>query len=122
MAELPRSCALAPLVSAVAFVLLGTAPATAGAPTERLRGFFTQANAVLADSSTEQQPLERVTRIRRLVAEIVDFPSAAAAALGPEWAARTAVEREEFVDLFAELLERAYVGRLAGAVRSTGGL
>ena len=122
MSRLPRSRAVAALVPAMVFVLLGAAPAAAGAPTERLRGFFTQVNAVLADSSTEQQPLERVTRIRRLVKDIVDFPSAAAAALGPEWMARTAAEREEFVDLFAELLERAYVGRLAGAVRSTGGL
>jgi len=49
-----------------------------------------------------------------------DLPSAAAGALGPEWATRTAAERDEFVGLFADLLERAYVGRLAGAVRATG--
>jgi phospholipid transport system substrate-binding protein len=104
----------------IAAALLAWTPASAGPPTERLRGFFSSVNAVLADPTTEQQPLERVARIRRIVAEITDIPSAAAAALGPEWAARSPAEREEFAELFAELLERAYVGRLAGAVRVTG--
>ena len=109
----------APALTAT-LVLLAWLPASAGPPTERLRGFFTKVNAVLADPTTEQQPLERVARIRQLVTEITDIPSAAVAALGSEWAARTAAEREEFTDLFAELLERAYVARLAGAVRVTG--
>lgn len=110
----------AALVLQVAAVLLAWAPASAGPPTERLRGFFSHVNVVLTDPATEQQPLERIARIRRLVADLTDIPSAAALALGPEWAVRTPAEREEFAELFAELLERAYVGRLAGAVRVTG--
>jgi len=112
---------LAGLALAVSLVLLGTpVPAGAGAPTDRLRGFFTRINAVLTDPATEEQPLERVARIRRIVADFTDIPSAAAEALGTEWAARTTAEREEFIDLFADLVERAYVGRLAGAVRVAG--
>jgi phospholipid transport system substrate-binding protein len=111
---------LAALTPPVAVVLLAWAPASAGPPTERLRGFFSHVNTVLTDPATEQQPLERVARIRRLVADLTDIPSAAALALGPQWAVRTPAEREEFTELFAELLERAYVGRLAGAVRATG--
>jgi len=106
---------------AVILTLLA-APATAGPPSDRLRDFFSKVNAVLADPTTEAQPRERVARIRRLVTDIADMHAAATAALGPEWETRTAGERDEFVDLFAELLERAYVGRLAGVVRVTGGV
>jgi phospholipid transport system substrate-binding protein len=103
-----------------ALALCASSPAFAGPPTDRLREFFAKVNAILADPSTSDQPLERVVRVRRLVAEIADMPAAAAAALGSEWDARTLSERDEFITLFAEVLERAYVARLAGAVRTTG--
>lgn len=96
-------------------------PAWAG-PTERLRDFFAAVNAVLSDPQTENQPLERIARIRRLVADVVDVDSAAALALGREWRGRTSGEQDEFVGLFAELLERAYVGRLAGRSRVSNGV
>ncbi len=99
--------------AALALVLLGTLPASAG-PTERLRDFFAAVNTVLADPTTEDSPLERVGRVRQLVAEVAAVDEAAAVALGREWQARTPVEQEEFVGLFAELLERAFIGRLAG--------
>ena len=121
MTDLRRPNVLAAPALAVILLLLA-APAIAGPPSDRLRDFFTQVNAVLADPAPEAQPRERVARIRRLVTDIADIHAAATAALGPEWETRTAGEREEFVDLFAELLERAYVGRLAGVVRVTGGV
>ena len=99
--------------AALALVLLGAPPASAG-PTERLRDFFAAVNAVLGDPATEDQPLERVARVRQLVAEVAAVNEAAAVALGREWQARTPAEQEEFVALFAELLERAFIGRLAG--------
>ncbi|MBI2160224.1 MAG: ABC transporter substrate-binding protein [Candidatus Rokubacteria bacterium] len=106
---------------ALALVLLGTPPASAG-PTERLRDFFAAVNTVLGDPETEDKPLERVARIRQLVADISAVSDAAAAALSREWLARSPVEQDEFVDLFAELLERAYVGRLAGRGHVSNGL
>ncbi len=99
--------------AALALVLLGPPPVSAG-PTERLRDFFAAVNTVLADPTTEDSPLERVGRVRQLVAEVAAVDEAAAVALGREWQARTPVEQEEFVGLFAELLERAFIGRLAG--------
>ena len=83
-------------------------------PTERLGDFFAAVNTVLADAETADKPLERVARICRLVGEISAVNEAAAVALGREWQARSPMERDEFVALFAQLLERAYVGRLAG--------
>ena len=105
----------------LAVALFGCPPAAAG-PTERLRDFFAAVNAVLADPATENKPLERIARIRPLVAEMSDVNEAAAVALGREWQARSPVERDEFVTLFAELLERAYVGRLAGTASVSDGV
>lgn len=107
--------------AALALILLGGVPAAAG-PTERLRDFFAAVNAILADPEIGDEPLERVRRIRRLVGEVSDVQAAAALALDREWPARTAGEQGEFVTLFAELLERAYVGRLAGRGRVADGI
>ena len=109
-------------ILATAVSVLACQPVGAGPPTDRLREFFADVNAVLADPTMEDRPLERVAQIRRLVSEVADMESAAATALGPDWGDRTTAERDEFIDLFSELLERAYVGRLAGAVRITGGI
>lgn len=107
--------------AALALVLALSAPASAG-PTERLRDLFAAVNTVLTDPTTESDPLERVARIRGLVGEAVDVNRAAAGALGHEWQALSPVEQGEFAALFAELLERAYVGRLAGRSRVANGV
>ena len=95
---------------------------SAGPPTERLREFFTRVNGVLSDPATDGLPLERLERIRRMVRDVADMRGAAADALGPAWESRTPAERDEFAGLFADMLERAYVARFAGAVRGSGQL
>ena len=112
---------LTALLAATTLFFAGS-PAFAGAPTERLRDLFAKVNDVLDDPGTRDEPLERVARVRRLVAEVTDMKAAAATALGAEWDARTGAERDEFVGVFGDVLERAYVGRLAGAVRAAGGV
>jgi ABC-type transporter MlaC component len=79
-------------------------------------------NGVLTDPATDGLPLERLERIRRMVRDVADMRGAAADALGPAWERRTPAERDEFAGLFAEMLERAYVARFAGAVRGNGRL
>jgi phospholipid transport system substrate-binding protein len=97
-------------------------PALAGAPTDAMRDFFAAINVVLTDPRTEDQPLERLRAIRRLVDEAFDFREAAMLALGREWSARTGVEQNEFVALFADLLERSFVWRVAGKAALGGGV
>jgi len=101
---------------------LGATPAWAGAPTDAIRDFFNAANVVLTDPRTEDQPLERLRAIRRHVDDVFDFREAAMLALGREWAGRTHVEQNEFVALFADLLERSFVWRLAGKASIDGGV
>src|SRR5262249_15739433 len=47
---------------------------------------------------------------------------AAMLALGREWTSRTTAERNEFVALFADLLERSFVWRVAGKANLDGGV
>jgi phospholipid transport system substrate-binding protein len=101
---------------------LGATPAWAGAPTDAMRDFFGAVNVVLTDPRTEDQPLERLRAIRRHVDDIFDFREAAMLALGREWTARTHAEQNEFVALFADLLERSFVWRLAGKASVDGGV
>jgi len=97
-------------------------PVHAGPATERMREFFGTVNTILNDPATRSRPLERVARVKRLVTDIADVRGAAAAALEREWDVRTPAERDEFTRLFAELLERGLVARLAGTVNPVKGI
>ena len=104
-------------------LLLGAASSvSAGAPTDALRDFFGAVNLVLADPATEQQPFERLRLIRHHVNGAFDFREAAKLALGREWSARTPTEQNEFVAMFADLLERSFVWRVAGKASLGGGV
>jgi phospholipid transport system substrate-binding protein len=57
--------------------------------------------------------LERArAEIRRAAGELFDFDEVARRALSRHWSHRTRAEQAEFVTLFADLLERAFVGRI----------
>ncbi|MBI4246158.1 MAG: ABC transporter substrate-binding protein [Candidatus Rokubacteria bacterium] len=121
MREHLHAFAMVPAVT-VALVLLVCPGAGAGPPTDTLRAFFDGVNRVLADPGTAEHPTERLTTVRTLVNGLVDFRGAAELALGREWRARTPAEQEEFVRLFADFLERAYVLRVAAKASVTGGV
>jgi phospholipid transport system substrate-binding protein len=103
-------------------LLLAGTPVFAGPATDRLREFFGRVNVVLDDPATRSQPLEKVVRVKRLVTEIADVRGAAAETLEHVWEARTPAERDEFTRLFAELLERGLVARLAATVSPVNGM
>ena len=118
----PSICS-ALVASVLGLSLLAAAPSVwAGAPTDALRDFFGGVNVVLTDPATEQQPFERLRLIRRHVNDAFDFREAAKLALGREWAARTRIEQNEFVAMFADLLERSFVWRVASKASLGGGV
>jgi phospholipid transport system substrate-binding protein len=88
--------------------------AWAGAPTEQLRTQIERAIKVLEDPelAKESRMPERRAAIRRVANEIFDFTETTRRSLGPHWQARTPQEREEITRLFADLLERSYIGRI----------
>ena len=50
--------------------------------------------------------------MRKLARELFDFEEMTRRTLSRHWSAELAEERAEFVRLFTDLLERAYVGRI----------
>jgi ABC-type transporter MlaC component len=119
------ACAPAPRRTRLALFALAALllPALAGAstPSDELRGFFTAANAILA-AAEDREPDDVVNTVVALARPIVAFREAAELALGPRWRGRTRSEQDEFVRLFADLLERAFVLRLAGAAKARTGV
>ena len=102
------------VMAAVAMVLTSGATAWAGAPTEQLRGRIDRVLQVLEDPQfkPEARTMERRQVVRTIVEEIFDFRELSQRSLGPHWKARTPAERDEFVQLFADLLERSYITKI----------
>ena len=88
--------------------------AWAGAPTEQLRAQIDRVIKVLEDPemAKEARLAERRTVIRRIANDIFDFTETTRRSLGPHWQARTPQEREEVTRLYADLLERSYIGKI----------
>jgi len=98
------------LTTAVAtLVWLAAAPAWAG-PTDQLREYTDQVVKVLDDPSMARQ--DRRAAVRKIAHEAFDVAEAAQRVLARHWQARTPAEREEFTQLFADLLERTYIARM----------
>jgi phospholipid transport system substrate-binding protein len=94
---------------AVALGLLAGSPAWAG-PTDQLREYTDQVVKVLDDPAMARQ--DRRAAVRKIAHEAFDISETAQRVLARHWQARTPAEREEFTQLFADLLERTYIARM----------
>jgi phospholipid transport system substrate-binding protein len=97
------------LLTAAAIVLVA-APGWAGAPTDTVKEYTDAVVKVLEDQSLKA--VDRRAAVRKLANEAFDIQETARRALGPHWQQRTPAEREEFVGLFADLLERSYIAKI----------
>jgi phospholipid transport system substrate-binding protein len=99
------------LALAIALVV-PAAHAEAGAPTDQLRRHVDEVIHVIDDPSTKGRPPQRHAAVRKIAENIFDYPDTARRALGAHWPARTPEEQREFVALFADLLDRAYLSKI----------
>jgi len=82
-------------------------------PTEQLRPFLTKITGILANNTTaENGEINKVDRIMDVVKEGFDFREMSKRVLGKKWRSLSNPEREEFVDLFTQLLKYAYVTKM----------
>jgi len=104
--------ALAALAAVLA--LLVARDAVAGVPTEQLRGSIDLVLKIVTDPELKKEgrTAERRRRIRAVVNQIFDFTEISQRSLGRHWQARTPAEREQFVALFGDLLENAYITKI----------
>ncbi len=104
-----------PLVAVAAVVsLLAARDAGAGVPTDQLRGSIDLVLKIVTDPELkkEAKTAERRKRIRAVVNQIFDFTEISRRCLGRHWQARTPAEREQFIALFGDLLENAYITKI----------
>jgi phospholipid transport system substrate-binding protein len=96
------------------------APAWGGAPTEQVRRYTDQVQKIVEDPALRNK--DKRAAVRKVAGEVFDVNETARRALGPHWQARTPAERDEFVHLFADLLERTYIAKidLYGRLKYTG--
>ena len=99
-------------VVVVGLIVGSVTGAIAGAPTEQLQQRVDEVIKVLDDPALAGKTVERRAAVRRIAESVFDYPDTARRALGVHWNARTPQEREEFVALFADLLDRAYIGKI----------
>jgi len=90
-------------------VLLAVTTATAGEPTDQVRR---SVDEVIQVVQSQPDGPSRRAEVRRIANQLFDFEETAKRALGPHWQQRTPAEREEFVKLFSDLLEAAYIGKI----------
>ena len=107
-------------VTLVACLLTGGALAHAGPATETVRATFTEANRIITDPATAEQPYARLAAIRTLFSRVFDFRGASARVLGREWHARTLVEQRDFTHLFGDFVQRGFVYWLASVAEVDG--
>ena len=93
-------------------LVLQAFPAAAGAPTDQLKQRVDEVIRVLEDPGMKDRPAQRHAAVRKIAENIFDYPDTARRALGPHWTARTPEEQREFVAMFADLLDRAYLSRV----------
>jgi phospholipid transport system substrate-binding protein len=89
-------------------------PAQAGPPTDQLKGGIEQVLVILQDPALKGpgKADERRQKIRAVANEVFDWQETGKRALARHWQGRSPQEREEFSKLFADLLERSYVGKI----------
>jgi len=105
-----------PLLTTAVALLLATVltvpPASAGAPTDQLRTQVDRVLKLLDDPALKEKPKDRRAAVRKVAEDIFDFGETARRSLGRHWADRTEAERDEFVKLFGDLLERSYISKI----------
>jgi phospholipid transport system substrate-binding protein len=94
----------------LALALTGAPEALAGPPTDALRPRVERVIGVLEGQRGSAE--QRRDEVRAIADEIFNFQETARRALGRHWNQRTPAERQEFVKLFSDLLEKAYFSKI----------
>lgn len=97
-----------------AWLLVAATAASSTTPQEVVQSAVTRVVAILQDDELARPAnLERRrTELRRVADDLFDFNEMARRALARHWSDRSPQERQEFIRLFTDLLERSYVGKV----------
>ena len=84
---------------------------SAGVPTDQLRGTIDRILEILQDEDLKSDHKRQARRslLRSAISTRFDFTEMAKRSLGAEWRRRTPQQQREFVELFTDLLQDAYI-------------
>jgi phospholipid transport system substrate-binding protein len=104
------------VVAVALLIVWAPTESVAGPATDQVKGTVDQVIKILTDPALkgEKKVQERRAKIRQVVLQRFGFTEMSKRALGRYWSERTPQERTEFVSLFTDLLERAYIDRVDG--------
>ncbi|MGH7339154.1 MAG: MlaC/ttg2D family ABC transporter substrate-binding protein [Candidatus Rokuibacteriota bacterium] len=104
------------IVLVIALTWFTVGDASAGPPTDQVRGSVDRVLKILTDPDLkkEAKTSERRAQIRAVAHEIFDFTEISQRSLARHWSGRTPAERQEFVALFGDLLEHSYITKIEG--------
>jgi phospholipid transport system substrate-binding protein len=93
-----------PIILVVCLAL--AAPAKAATPLDYTRTILEQARMIVTDNQTHN---EKVAALSALFGKFLDTDAMGREALGQHWSSFTPAQQKEFLPLFRELIQRAYV-------------
>lgn len=105
-----RRVLLLALLVCAAFLYATTAAAQGSGAQTQLKETVDQIVATLGDKGLDDTA--RRSKISGLIRERFDFRTMAQMTLATNWKAATDAQRERFIDLFSQLLEATYMGRI----------
>jgi phospholipid transport system substrate-binding protein len=110
----PRRHVAPALLLALVLSAVTASAAAAGAPSDQLKTQIDRVLKTLDDPELKKEGKapDRRAAVRKIANDIFDFGETARRSLGRHWQPRTPAERDEFVQLFADLLERSYISRV----------
>jgi phospholipid transport system substrate-binding protein len=102
------------VLSGALAVGVNSAPAAAGVPTDQLKGAVERVLKTLDDPALKGQTRlgERRVAVRKIANEIFDFSEIAKRSMARHWQPLSEAQKNEFVGLFADLLERSYISKI----------
>jgi phospholipid transport system substrate-binding protein len=103
-----------PAVALGTLLLVAPSPALAGAASDQLKQSVEKIQTILADPSLKGEAKSAIRRqkLKEAVNERFAFDEMAKRSLGAQWQKRTPAEQQEFVRLFTDLLEGAYLSKV----------
>lgn len=98
----------------ILLLLMESVSAAAGVPGDQVRQTTDKLLAILKDPQLkgESKKSERRDKLKEVLYQRFDFTEMAQRSLGSEWRRRSPEEQKEFVKLFTDLLERAYLDKI----------
>jgi phospholipid transport system substrate-binding protein len=98
----------------IVLLFMESVGAAAGVPGEQVRQTADKLLAILKDPQLngESKKSERRNKLKEVLYQRFDFTEMGKRSLGSEWRRRSPEEQKEFVKLFTDLLERAYLDKI----------